>query len=366
MKSKNKETLLKLLDEINLSTDDITNSYLHYSNMKTNFEIEFQKKTNLNELDIKILFLGVFLQITRQFLISNDSFRFNKASDGDKVPDYLSNKIASNLNNEKYIKVLTSSVPYDATNYFDKSSFMGSHGLSGANHRYTTLGHDPLLGWIFGPMNIVTETLTKKNILLDSYLVKDMKIVKPIPIYEVFCNFFDEIRNDKYLLGVAVLKQAFHFSSDCFTKMGLPLPIINNFTPELTEKIIKNNFNIDFYSVTRGVFLSNVINYIIAIIHQLYYNPLTDMDLYKVKTKKIILYSNIIASSSNIIYTSLTKNFKQLDVGGFITTLLNLYKNQEFIRKIKEEYINSKLDAHYEKEIKKLDDEITKLLNKLL
>ena len=364
-----KRRLLAILDEITLSSDDIENSYQHYSNLKRNYELEFENKTKLNELDIKILFLGVFLQIARQFFISNNSFRFKSATDGDKIPDTIAKKISSNLGHERYIKILTGSVPYDAVNYLDKenfSSMYGSHGISGTNHRYTTLGHDPILGWIFGTMNIMTETLTKNNLLLESYTVKNNKIDAPISIVNIFENTFKEIEQDYLILGVSIVKQALHFSSDCFTKMGLPIPMINTFSPKLTKELLSNKYNIDFYSVSRGILFSNIINYIIGVIHQLYCNDSINQKLYDVKTKKVILYSNMIASTSNVIYTAITKDFRKLDVGGFIVTLFNLYKSQKFIREIKEEYFNGKLDGYYENEIKKLDMELDTLLYKIL
>ena len=50
-------------------------------------------------------------------------------------------------------------VPYDALNYSENYSGE-SHGLSGNNHRYKALGHDPLAGLIVGTANIATNTLT--------------------------------------------------------------------------------------------------------------------------------------------------------------------------------------------------------------
>ena len=386
--SDKKRRLLELIDEIEITDKDIETSYQHYCNLKKDYEMEFERKTKLNDLDVKILFLGIFLQIARQFFISNDSFRFKKDSDGDKIPKQLSKKVSSKLNNDKYIKILTGPVPYDAFRYLDKEDFKfnyGSHRISGVNHRYTTLGHDPILGWIFGTMNIITGTLTKKNLTLDSYTVINDRINQPILITEVFEQFVEEIEKDNLILGVAILKQALHFSSDCFTKMGLPIPIINNISPELTKilkkyEILKNpeilkkhdldyyltKGNIDLYSVSRGILLTNIINYIIGIIHKIYYDNSIPEELYNIKTKKVILYSNIISSTSNIIYTSITKDLKKLDIGGFIVTLFNLYKSQKFIRKVKEEYINSKLDEHYKKELEKLDNELDELLNKIL
>lgn len=55
-------------------------------------------------------------------------------------------------------EILTGSVPYDA---IKTGAHVSGTGLSGTTHRYRTLGHDPILGWIFGTANILTNSLTK-------------------------------------------------------------------------------------------------------------------------------------------------------------------------------------------------------------
>ena len=66
---KKKRRLLAILDEITLSSDDIENSYQHYSNLKRNYELEFENKTKLNELDIKILFLFQIIVLDLKVLL---------------------------------------------------------------------------------------------------------------------------------------------------------------------------------------------------------------------------------------------------------------------------------------------------------
>ncbi|WP_027129430.1 hypothetical protein [Fusobacterium perfoetens] len=364
-----RKKLIEKIKNINATDKDIKKEFNKYQETKKNYEIEFKNKTKLNELDTKLLFLGVFLQIARQFFIDNNSLRFSNASEGDKIPDLISKQISKKTKKERYAEILLGSVPYDATKYLTtKEEFYSqfekfSHGISGANHRYTTLGHDPLLGWIFGTVNIITNTLTKNNFSLESYTIKNMKIERPILISEVFQNFFIQIREDKLLLPVAFLKQGLHFSSDAFTKMGLPVPILNNISPEFAGQLLGEEYRIDFYSISRGVLFSSLISSIITMLHNFYYNETIDnRKIYEVRTKKIILYSNMISTTSNLIYTSITKNFNKLDIGGFIVTLYKFYKSETFIRKLKEEYVNSKLDKYYDEKIRILDNKIKILL----
>lgn len=93
--------------------------------------------------------------------------------------------------------------------------------------------------------------------------------------------------------------------------------------------------------------LATLINTIISTIHMLMYdeNQYSSQDVYSVKTRKIILYSNLIASTSNAIWVGgnmIGGNkgaIKDLDFGGLLVTLHRLMTDTKLIREIKEEFI---------------------------
>lgn len=60
------------------------------------------------------------------------------------------------------------------------------------------------------------------------------------------------------------------------------------------------------------------------------------------KTKKIITYSNLIATSSNILYVLFTKDLKRADIGGMIVTLYEVVSCIEMQKKLEEEFIANK------------------------
>lgn len=62
--------------------------------------------------------------------------------------------------------------------------------------------------------------------------------------------------------------------------------------------------------------ISIFIDLIIGLVHGLFNKEKINKDLYEVRTRKILLISNSIASTSNIIQTMITKNPKNLDIGG--------------------------------------------------
>lgn len=234
-------------------------------------------------------------------------------------------------------EILLQSVPYDA---IKTNGSVADTGLAGTTHRYRTLGHDPVLGWIFGPINILTSSLTKFN--LETYQVKQMTIIGHYPAQCIGAlqNAINFSYQEPKCLVAAIARQAIHFGSDYFTTQGLPVPLISMVDNELAQKMI-TEWHIDMWSITRGATLSIFINQLIAIIHQLFYEGKTDMDqqLYEVRTRKILSYSNAIASTTNLFYVVGTKDMTKLDVGGLCATIYRLITDYKFIHKVKEDFI---------------------------
>lgn len=78
-----------------------------------------------------------------------------------------------------------------------------------------------------------------------------------------------------------------------------------------------------------------------------------DNKLYEVRTRKILLLSNLLASSSNLVYVALTHDAKKLDVGGILITITRLFSDVRFITKIKQEFIEDKINSKFEQELEK-------------
>lgn len=294
---------------------------------------EFCEKTKLTTNDVSILFLAIGLQIARQYIITNDKYRVS-AIKGDEIMDK-----SLSLAPPDWKNILTQSVPYDA---IKTSTHVSETGLAGTTHRYRTLGHDPIFGWIFGTANIMTNSLTKTNFV--TYQVKDMCIIRhyPLGVNGMINNAVRYAGEDYKLLAVSVARQAVHFGSDYFTKQGLPVPLVSILNDDLAKDMLMK-WNVDAYSITRGASMSIFINYLISFIHRLFYdgetNSVQNQKLYEVRTRKILSYSNLVASSSNLAIVAITKDFKKLDVGGLGVTIYRLITDKKFIREVKEEFI---------------------------
>lgn len=101
-----------------------------------------------------------------------------------------------------------SKVPYDAQD--NRHTTIRVEGLSTYYHRLLQLGHDPLLGFVFG----VADILNGKMTTID----KMGNIVS-----QVMDNYAD--RRESTIFA-ALAKQILHFKSDVTTSMGLPVPLM--------------------------------------------------------------------------------------------------------------------------------------------
>ena len=61
----------------------------------------------------------------------------------------------------------------------------------------------------------------------------------------------------------------------------------------------------------------------------------------RVKTRKIVLYSNAIATGSNVVKSVITDRFDELDFAGLIVLLRKYFSDLNFIYDVKHEYIMS-------------------------
>ena len=242
-----------------------------------------------------------------------------------------------------------------------------NYPLCGKNHRAYTLGHDPILGWIFGTVNIMSRRMTLKSPLLKTFSVKcDKGEGNKVSDYSDFCSelveSFQSFTENNRRLPVAVAKQGIHFLADKYSKTGLPIPFLS---AEKAQELIEKGWNsVEAAAAIKKVLakaakntaiiglqfvISFLINEIIKAVHLLLYDKDRDGDikLYQVRTRKILLTANCVASSSNVLYCALfgavTKDpisaAKKLDIGGFIETIHRLVSDTKFINDVKLEFV---------------------------
>lgn len=314
-------------------------------------DLDFKVKTKLSNKDITLLFLATALQCARQYLLSNEKLRLEdigaKKSNqrGDELMKHVYETTVGSLAPKDWEQILFQSVPYDAVSFAsaEVKASLGNLGLSGSTHRYRTLGHDPVLGWVFGTANILTDSLTRYDFQTFSIQNKLIAGIYPGSVVGMTNDAIDLVQQDQRLLIAAIARQAIHFGSDYFTKQGLPVPGITVANNALAKTMIDNH--IDLWSVSRGATIAALINQIIATLHQLFYQESKDgvPALYEVRTRKILSYSNLLASGSNVIVSAVSQDATKLDVGGMLVTIYRIVTDYQFIHQIKKDFLKNQL-----------------------
>lgn len=335
---------------------------------------EFAEKTGiLNKKDQIFLWTAVALQISRIYIVSEIT-KIENAGKGE-LEEYLKKfqeemfKKFQNTNdgiNQEYRaslkQILTNKVPYDAIDGGRKFGI-----FKGANHRFATLGHDPILGYIFGTANILTNTITTVQLpLVSSYHVQyneiygNPQITKLASTGLMFLKVEERIKEDKITVALALIKQIIHIGTDLYTPKGIQIPGANLvLSKKNAEKLTKYINTGDIIKITFSAAIAMVINFIISVLHNLFYNENDDIsrELYNVRTRKILKISNIIAESLDIIYVGAniiigiyTENpilkeegMKRIDLGGYIVAVHQILKSSSVQEKIRREYLENRL-----------------------
>lgn len=144
------------------------------------------------------------------------------------------------------------------------------------------------------------------------YKYKVPLIAYPASTAKMLDKAIERSMDSTSVFTAALIKQIIHTGTDAFTKMGIAIPgatIINSTcdVENITKYVSQDSFNInsgDAIKTGVGYATANVINMLISILHRLCNIEDNNSKLYEVRTRKIILYSNEIATGSNVLKTT--------------------------------------------------------------
>ncbi len=345
-------------------------------------EEQFSKKTSIvNKTDLSFLAIATALQVVKSLVFPYVAERFDYGKSFDpserlkhndksiekahrEANDKFRDKRIEKHGTGQWINILYQTVPYDIT----KGSKDLGINMGGKFHRMYTLGHDPILGWVFGTANILTDCITFNNFhtnrisRIDPMTGAKKMAITPEVVFlgRMFGECYDEVKADPLNLPAALFAQAQHLKSDEFTKLGLPVPILSSINENFASKLYSENYDAlcfarDVKIVGASFVISKLFDMIIALLHGLFRKDGEEKDLYELRSRKILLISNAIASSSTIINVSITSNPKNLDIGSLLNTLTRLFTDVRFILKIKQEFIDSGIAERVQKELSAVD-----------
>ena len=339
-----------------LTSKEYNNAMRHLDSINE----EFSRRTGFRKVDWLFFASATALQCVRQYVLDPWIKKLRVSASPFDEKGHKAN-VKPGWYHADTDKILISRVPFDAQGYSSNSTV--ANFLKGGGHRTVTLGHDPIMGWVFGTANILTNTLTRfdfQSAHIKNIPGKGNTIYALADTLRVFLACKERLLNEgwdgKIAVGSAVIREAIHLKSDINTKRSLPLPVVSVVSPSFAEKLC--SYGIDTASVGTEIGLSLAINTIISMVHRLFFDEsVDDTKLYEVRTRKIILYSNAIATVSNVIAAAITNNPKILDVGGLLVTITRLFSDIRFITRVKQEFVESQLDLHF----KGITDEIEEM-----
>ncbi|MBP5542760.1 MAG: hypothetical protein ILM98_01685 [Kiritimatiellae bacterium] len=354
---------------------------------------EFCRLTGLNSTDMVFLAVATAFQTARWVVIDyltdfgsgadrdgrldhddksiKDGERESTDSMIDKMSDLRGMRRGSDVIHCRTVReILVEPVPFDA---IDGAAQFGL-GLSGNNHREMTLGHDPILGWFFGTINILTDTTTIKNgRTFAMSRAPRLHFAKETVFTEALKAAYASCMADKRKLAAAIAKEAIHLESDFFSKAGLPIPVIPAVLPDLSSSLYKENYDALSLAKDMGIVAMQanaaiLINIVIAQIHGYFFEEgkYPSREVFEVKTRKIILWSNAIAESSNVISVAIRSllgdagSWRHLDFGGLAVLLWRIIRDVDFMRKVCEEFISKefkkKVDGNWEQRLWSIEE----------
>ncbi len=329
---------------------------------------EFNGLTSIiNKKDIPFFVFSLLLQGAVKYTIK----AMREMSDKElakKTP--LHNREHSSRQNNRYYssieEIISNPVPFDAISKSHETTWYAENGVdapgfSGLNHRTKALGHDPLLGLIFGTANILTSTITRNDLrswhvetlghLRQTKLVNLDTIDEEANTLMIFSSIVQRLQSEGKdgweALGCAFLKEIVHLQSDLPSKQSLPIPVVSVFSEKLARQL--SMYGLNTGTLVQGSLSLMVINWAIAFLHGLCKSKDDDEKLYEVRTQKIITYSNTLATVSDIgismfmAYNGDKNAMRKFDLGGYMVTLYQISHSFNVISHIEREFYTNKI-----------------------
>lgn len=175
---------------------------------------EFNQIHNLDKIDIAIAAVAGIIAGAVDILLVGIPQRSKDGLKGGAPSNYIRDyfdKILPPEEMEKLANSKESKVPFDAQD--NRNTNIRVEGLSAYYHRLLQLGHDPILGFIVGVMDIMTGKMTTID--------KTGKFVS-----QAMENYAERVEANIFK---AFAKELAHLKSDITTSMGLPAPLMSLF-----------------------------------------------------------------------------------------------------------------------------------------
>lgn len=175
---------------------------------------DFNAIHNLDKTDIMICALAGIVSAAIDILMVGIPGPSKEGVSAGSLSDHIRKYFESKFPPEEMEKLGQKNrvkTPYDAQD--NRNTVIDVEGLSSYYHRLLSLGHDPILGWIVGVMDIMKGQMTTidKSGRIAVQVIENYSGRKETNLFKAFA------------------KQFLHLKSDLTTSMGLPAPLMGLF-----------------------------------------------------------------------------------------------------------------------------------------
>lgn len=306
-------------------------------------DARFSADTGLTGKDIKVMLSAVAVRIVVYFVM-NYAFRADTS-----LPIMSGGTSVARLMDSE--SILSAAVPFDVP---DNKLFK----------RQDIVGFDKYLGPVLGVANFMTNTVTTFD--FKSYavggggqLLQSVSAASQI-LRPIFQNA-DQLQSQ---ILSAVVREA------CVLNMVHMDPAMAVETVKRAIQMEKAQLNISKKAraiakvipgkktqMLNNIAATSFINTLVTGIHAVQYNPQTDGDieLYAVRTNKILAYSNAMSMTINSIPAFLSEDLSRVDWGGVLAMCFSLFHSTKFWVDAKTNFLVSAYKEEIDKQMRALD-----------
>ena len=343
-------------------------------------DLQFAAATGLTPQDMSVAAIGICLHILRIYLPKAKGLSVVERIHGQAVVDGLDGaagggfKTAQDLlgvvkeldgiiPNKNYIQIKTPAQILE-----DPPSFQCVF-----DERYpeksSILGYDPLLGWLFGVYNILTDTVTfsdMRTFLPEPMTEKDYLTLARdyLPLRDIMVPFAMEGlsgKRDEVIAGVIREAYALIPEEIDFASVAQHYEYCKNLTSMASQGVgvidtVRPLEGIDQIFSQAG--WASVINTILIAIHGLFRGNERDMKKYMIRSMKVVTMANFIGSAVGSLHVLVDHNYLNADWGGLAASLIETVHMTRFWVDVKAEFLVSAYLPELQKRLNELDQYI--------
>ena len=218
------------------------------------------------------------------------------------------------------------------------------------------------MNWLFGLVNTITGTQTNSN-----FKSVD-ETGQPVKTPSVVADAFSSIKEDPRRLAAAVYALYAQDKLAHGETVDMLKPFTEAMAPQMESELVQSQMQqlASINSITlvgQQAAIPLVINMAVGLLHGFMYNPEVDgpREFYDARTRKILLMSNLMASSSNVALAAGTEAWMKLDIGGLLVTATRAMQDVSYLTALEDEFIRQHLDKALEQELQDIDSHFLNL-----